>query len=252
VLTDRLGYVIESWQEGAVTDRTPLARRFGGYYVTGSEGPGHVGNLKSPLLAHEVEVRDVYMGELSQSAGGNLTDLSGQFDVSRYLTADSDVVALLVLAHQAHVHNLIVQAHEAADAVAAATFRLEGAVDRLLKAMLFVKEASLGGPIRGSTDFAQTFAARGPADDQGRSLRELDLTDRLFRYPLSFLIYSNAFDALPEVAQARFYRRLDAVLTGADQESDFDHLSEADRLAIGEILEATKPEFRKGRAPTRK
>jgi hypothetical protein len=34
-------------------------------------------------------------------------DLSGQFEVSRYLTDRSDAVALLVLAHQTHLHTLM-------------------------------------------------------------------------------------------------------------------------------------------------
>ena len=165
-------------------------------------------------------------------------------DIDRHVRVYVTVfVALMVLTHQARVHNLIVQAHRAAEATDLPPDALRGAVDRLLREMLFAGEAPLGGPIRGTTDYARSFAARGPADRRGRSLRDLDLRDRLFRYPLSFLVYSSAFDALPDTARNQFFARLDAVLTGADDASDFAHLSAADRTAIREILEATKPDF---------
>jgi hypothetical protein len=244
VLTDRLGYPIGSRQEGSVTDRTPFAQRLGGYYVTGTHGePSHAGNTMSPLLAHEVSRRDAYVRTFADAKAGNVTDLSELVNTSRYLTPHSDIIALLVLTHQARVHNLIIQAHRAGDSTSTVPSLLEGAVDRLLNEMLFVREAPLSGPVRGTTDYAREFAARGPADSQGRSLRDLDLERRLFRYPLSFLIYSDAFDALPDVVRDRFYLRLDAVLSGEDGHRNFAHLSEADRVAIGAILEATKPEF---------
>jgi hypothetical protein len=253
VLTDRLGYMIGAWQDGTVSDRTPFDRRFGGYYVTGTHGaPGHAGNTMSPLLAHEVPVRDEYLRTFDRAAGANVTRLSGRFDVSRHLSPHSDVVALMVLTHQARVHNLIVQVHQAADAAADRPDILSGAVDRLLREMLFVGEAPLGGPVLGTTDYARSFAARGPADRRGRSLRDLDLGARLFRHPFSFLVYSAAFDALPDAARHQFYARLDAVLTGADRGPEFNHLAAADRIAIREILEATKPDFVRRRDQARR
>jgi hypothetical protein len=201
----------------------------------------------SPLLSHEVRRRDEYVRTFER-AGGNVTDLSDRFDVTRYLSPDSDVVALLVLAHQARVHNLITQAHQAADEVPAMPHRIDGAVERLLREMLFAQEAPLGGPIAGTSAYAREFAARGPRDGRERSLRDLDLGDRLFRYPLSFLIYSAAFDALPEAIRDPFYTRLDAVLDGEDADPKFAHLSAADRAAIREILAATKPEYAARRA----
>jgi hypothetical protein len=113
VLTDRLGYTIGSLQEGSITDRTPFARRLGGYYVTVTHGDAsHAGNTISPLLAHEVNRRDNYVRTFGQADAGNVTDLSSRLNTSRYLTPHSDIVALLVLTHQARVHNLIIQAHQ--------------------------------------------------------------------------------------------------------------------------------------------
>ena len=47
--------------------------------------------------------------------------------------------------------------------------------------------------------FQKKFAERGPRDAKGRSLRDLNLKTRLFEYPVSYMIYSEAFDNLPAV-----------------------------------------------------
>jgi hypothetical protein len=95
----------------------------------------------------------------------------------------------------------------------------------------------------GTSDFATEFMSRGPRDSRGRSLRDLDLTHRLLRYPLSYLVYTRAFDAMPAPLKEYVYRRFREVLTGEDKSDDFAHLSEADRKAIVEILHDTKPDF---------
>ena len=63
------------------------------------------------------------------------------------------------------------------------------------------------------------------------------------------MIYTESFDALPDIVKEGFYSRLEAVLDGSDRSADFAHLSAADRTAIGDILADTKPEFaaRRGR-----
>jgi len=169
--------------------------------------------------------------------------------------------------HQTVVHNRLTAVHEAAqeaqlaasiagaaprDSTASARtsapeVRLQGAVDHLVNALLFSGEAPLAGPMRGTTPFAQEFSRRGPSDHLGRSLREFDLERRLFKYPLSFLIYSESFDALPGLARREVYRRLREVLSGADTSAAFAHLQPADRTALIEILNETKPGFAAGR-----
>ena len=94
----------------------------------------------------------------------------------------------------------------------------------------------------GPAVFAEEFASRGKRDAQGRSLRELDLKTRLFRYPCSYLIDSPAFDALPPEVLSRVKTRLQKILTGEDDSPAYAHLSAEDRQAILEILQATKPE----------
>jgi hypothetical protein len=110
--------------------------------------------------------------------------------------------------------------------------------------MLFARAAPLPAPIRGEAGFEQAFTNRGPRDSSGRSLRDFDLTTRLFRYPLSYVIYSEGFDALPDETRRYIYKRLDAILDGSDSSTTFSHLTAADRTAIREILVATKPEYK--------
>ncbi len=247
-LIDENGQLVshEAWE--VTTDETPIRRRWGGWYVTGTHGDQvHMGNLI---------VRDP--AQIDLAAGGNVTDLSGLLDTSPYLGSHSDIVALLVAEHQVHVHNLTtllnyrtvtaIHADEQAglrpgEWSERTTGIVEGIGESLVRAMLFVDAPRFDDPIEGTSGFAADFARGGPTDARGRSLRDLDLDTRLFRYPLSYLIHSDAFDALPDPARAYVYRRIRQVLTGGDRRPGFAHLSEGDREAILSILEDTKPEF---------
>ena len=122
-----------------------------------------------------------------------------------------------------------------------ATRRVEAAAEQLVKYMLFGDEAKLTDPIRGTSRFEAEFAKRGPRDSQGRSLRDFDLRTRMFKYPCSYLIYSDGFDALPAAVKDRIYRRLWEVLSGKEESKDYAHLTAADRKAIWAILLDTKP-----------
>jgi hypothetical protein len=117
---------------------------------------------------------------------------------------------------------------------------LDAAAREVVDYMLFVNEAPLPDAIRGSTAFAETFASQGPRDPKGRSLRDFDLTRRIFRYPLSYMIYSPLFDALPAPARDAIYARLLTVLSGKDRLKEYARLTAADRTAILEILRATR------------
>src|ERR1700721_2589658 len=107
--------------------------------------------------------------------------------------------------------------------------------------MFFWEQKPPKQPVKGVSTFTKTFAERGPRDAKGRSLRDFDLQKRLFRYPLSYLIYSAAFDGLPDVARDRVYQRLYDVLTGKDSGKTFAGISSADRQAVLEIVRTTKP-----------
>ena len=215
-------------------DQTLLKERWGGWYVTGTHGDQqHSGNV---VLNRPASV----FNELPAAAflrSSNVVDLSSRFDTSPYLTPYSDIVALMVLAHQVDVQNLIALADSKGDAAAKETG------EPLVKAMLFAGAAPLTAPIAGTSNYADEFANLGPRDARGRSLREFDLKTRLFRYPLSYLIYSKPFDAMPAGVKTYVFRRLREILGGDDKSPDFAYLSAADRTAILEILRATKPDF---------
>jgi len=219
-----------------ISDRTPLKSRWGGWYVTGQHGSQvHLGNMI---------IKTIYdFDKLEELRVGNRDTLDGLIDTKPYLTNKSDIVALLVLQHQADVQNLITRvSYDARSAADKREDPLEATVERLLNMMLFVDAVEYTEPISGDAKFAEQFASRAVRDSQGRSLRDFDLTRRLFRYPLSYLIYSPAFDALPSDVRGMFYARLNAVLTGADTSESFRHLSAADRAAILDILRDTNPE----------
>ena len=234
------------------TYQSPFKERWGGWYVAGTHGQmRHMGNV---LLQNP---RDA--SSLDMDAGANVTDLSKLVDVSPYLTPHSDIVALMVLEHQAPTHNQLTIANylgrtalrdEAAlrameqnpNAPRSASIqsRLDSAAEHLLENFLFVDEAPLTDPVQGTSEFTTYFGGLGPKDKQGRSLRDFDLQTRLFKYPCSYLIYSAAFDGLPEPVKESFYRKLRDVLTEQDRRKQFAHLSQADRRAIYEILAETK------------
>jgi hypothetical protein len=65
----------------------------------------------------------------------------------------------------------------------------------------------------------------------------------MFRYPCSFLVYTEAFDGMPQVVKDRLYKRMWQVLTEQEKGAQFAHLSASDRKAILEILLDTKKEL---------
>ncbi len=120
------------------------------------------------------------------------------------------------------------------------THRIQSACEPLVQCLLFSGETKLTDKVRGSSAFAQDFAAQGPRDGRKRSLRDFDLQRRLYAYPCSYVIYSEAFETLPQAAKEYVYQRLWDVLNGKDTSAEFAHLTTDDRQAIREILLATK------------
>ncbi|NNE37462.1 MAG: hypothetical protein HKN08_04085 [Gammaproteobacteria bacterium] len=121
--------------------------------------------------------------------------------------------------------------------------RIAEMAEPLVAAMFMADEAVITDTMEGSSGFREKFEARGPVDSRGRSLRQLDLSSRLFRYPLSYLVYSPAFNALPEVVKEIIFERFRTILTAANTSEAYTHLENHDRLAILEILEETHPDF---------
>ena len=155
------------------------------------------------------------------------------------LSPHSDVVALMVLEHQSRMQNLITRAGYEARLGATAN-RIDLLAEMVVASLLFTDEAPIEAPIQGTSGFAAEFAKQGPQDHKGRSLRQFDMKGRMFRFPCSYLIYSEAFDSLPDPVLQRVYRRLWDALTGQDRSPAFAKLTSADRQAILEILLDTK------------
>ena len=237
-----------------VDHTTPLKDRWGGWYVTGTHGDQvHLGGII---------VKDKTMPDPARSENLNVEDLGSRIDTAAYLTPHSDIVALMVLEHQTEMHNRITAANfqtrsalyqeasldeafeRSTEELSESTLsRIANAGDRLLEYMLFCDEAALTAPIRGTSNFAAEFAAKGLRDSHGRSLRDFDLERRLFRYPCSYVVHTEAFRALPIEIRRHIAIRLHAILSGADTDEKFAHLTAADRAAILEILTETEPEL---------
>ena len=217
----------------------PLDQRWGGWYVTGQLGGlRHLGNVDQATFLKHPEVR----------SPDQLLSLDTTFDTSGYLTSHSDVAALLVFEHQMQMMNLLTRvgwetriARQEGRLPNGAAIR--EAVEQLVDYMLFVGEAPIASPMKGGSGFAEAFSARGPNDTKGRSLRQLDLRTRLFRYPCSYLIYSPQFERLPAEAKAAVYSRLWAILSGKVVGAQYRQLSAVDRRAVIEILRDTKPDL---------
>ena len=255
VYPDHSGHPILTQGSFVTTDQSPMKERWGGWYVTGKHGAqAHMGNM---LARNEAAPEDTDWG-----AGGNLSSLKELVDTSPYPTRSSDIVALLISEHQTHTQNLITRAnHETRKALhyqqalnkewgrpadtglESVQSRIKSVGEPLVKALLFSGDPPLSEQVHGNSGFAEWFSAQGAHDKLGRSLFMLDLTHRLMRYPCSYLIYSEAFDALPLQVKEYIYRRLREILSGTDRTSAFAHLSDADRKAVLEILRETRPEF---------
>jgi len=252
VFTDEAGFPVFRAGTFRTDHRSKISNRWGGWYVTGTHGKQrHMGNV----MAKDMDEPD----KLEIDAGANITDLSQLINVTPYLTPHSDIVALMVMEHQVTMHNLITNANyegryalhyakalnkaleRPADYLSPSTLRrIHHAADQLLAYMLFSEEAAITEPIKGTSGFASDFTKAGLRDKKGRSLRDLDMKRRLFKYPCSYLIYSPAFDGLPPQTRKYIYTRLRQILTGQDKSKTFAHLSDADRKAIYEILRDTK------------
>ncbi len=257
IYPDRRGYPIFS-AGGHVTDATsPLKERWGGWYVTGQHGDQrHMGNAILEDADHPEN--------LDVESGANLDDLKRKVDTTPYLAGTSDIVALMVMEHQTQAHNVITAAgydarmadlydkgiNEAlgrpAGTVSDSTkSRIRSHAENIVQAFLFCNEAKLTAPITGNSGFVEQFAERGTRDKQGRSLRDFDLKTRLFRYPCSYLIESEAYRSLPQPVRDRVALRLREILEDRDHTEPFAHLSTQDRRNILQILEETNPDILK-------
>ena len=255
LFVDRRGDPILSAGSFRTDHSSPLAERWGGWYVTGTSGKQtHMGNMITQGSRRPEK--------LDNAEGVNVVDLKDRLTISFYPTPHSDIVALMVLEHQTGMLNRLARAaletrmalhyeremNKALDRPAdeqseSARSRIRGVGDEVVQYMLLRDEIKLTDQVKGTSTFANDFAARGPKDSKGRSLRDLDLKTRLFRHPCSYLIYSRAFNSLPVEVKDYVYKRLWDILNGRSNDEEDPQLASEDRRAILEILLDTKPDL---------
>ena len=251
----------------SLTDPTsPIPTRWGGWYVTGQHGAmRHMANATATSSDGQVT--------MDRERGANKKSLAEYFDTSRYPRGDSDIVALMVLEHQVAMHNALTAASyqvriaqwrqaalrkelgepETNEYTGSALLVANSHVKKVLRALLYCGEAPLPeGGIEGGPDFQETFRSRRLAGSGGKSLRDFQLLNRLFKYRCSYLIYSRMWDGLPEKFRGMLYHKLFEILTTETPEQEYQHLGAAERRDILEILRATKkglPDYWSAQSP---
>ena len=221
-------------------DRSPFDQRYGGWYITGSTGAmKHRGNV----------MFDPADPTTVPPAGQTLLSLADRINLQHYLSPGSDIVSMLAFEHQAGAANLIATLNAQCaslnnqsrpPALRATQADIDASIEELARYLTFVDQAPLPSPVQGSSGFTRTFAGQGPRDGQGRSLRDFDLRTRVFRYPLSYMVYSRAFDNLNPAAKERVWRRLFDLLSGNDRSPGAPAIDRSGGAAAIAILAATR------------
>lgn len=234
-LTDQHGRPISGYSQ--ISHDKVLEKRWGGWYVTGTHGDMvHLGNVFGKAAITEAKANPAYRSNLKQ--------IDQFVDTTKYLHPHSDLVAHLIFDHQVHGHNLITRVsmeHQ---------LRLKSDVEeRLVRYLLFMDEAELAGPLKGTTDYQAWFEKQGRCDSQGRSLKQFDLKTKLFHHRLSYLIYTDSFNQMPAPARLRILREIHAFLNATEQELvqkwevDPDDFPHQERQAIVQIVAETLDEL---------
>lgn len=222
-----------------VTHETAHPDRWGGWFVT-SEGVPAPYNQR----AHE--------GNITFSRRGNTSSqvfidwINSDATARGYLSDQSDIVSLLVFDHQMHAINLLTRLNwEFRVGDAPEVRRLE---NELADYLLFTGEVPPSVPLVALPGFAKHLESAAPKDHRGRSFGQLDLDRRLMRYPCSFMVYADAFVALPDAVRQQVYARILERLSTDDTRSvpgEQVRLTAEDRRAVLEILRDTKADFPK-------
>lgn len=234
------GNVLPRFGSYDVTHRTPHPDRWGGWFVT-SEGAAAPYGQRA------------HAGNITVEGRGNTSNqifidwLNSSPETRGYPSFSSDIVSLLTFDHQVHAINLLTRLNWESRVASSSGEKtgldsdLDDLVNELADYLLFVGEAPISVPLTPNPAFARHLESQAPRDSRGRSCGQLDLTDHLFRYPCSYLIYSDAFKALPDSARRPVFDRMLDILKGKDSASKYSRLSPEDRSAVLEILKETNP-----------
>ena len=239
------------------THESPLEERWGGWYVTGQHGSSrHLGNLTIDPTKGNIPI--------DLEKGANLEDLEDLFDTTKYPRNTSDLVALMVLEHQCEMHNRLSRGmlrtrkwmayqkeldrslgRKASEApTGTARTVVQGESERIVDFLLFLNEITLPeSGIDGDPAFQASFRKNRIEDSRGRSLKDFDLSTRIFKHRCSYMIYSKAFESLPSSLKDAVYKRLAAVLQSKAIPDRHPDLNTEERQVILDILTETKPEI---------
>jgi hypothetical protein len=236
------GNVMRQFDSHDVNHKTPHADRWGGWFVTSDPAA-----LPYAQRAHTGNI--TFFGRGSTSNQVFVDWLNSSPETRGYLSSLSDIVALLVFDHQMHAINLLTRLNwesrvaSSRDRASASGGPLRGLVNELAEYLLFVAEEPPSVPLTPRPGFAERLESRTPKDRQGRSCGQLDLVNRLMRYPCSYMVYSAAFEGLSPAVKEAVHGRMMAILSGNDAPAQYARVPAADRRAVLEILRDTKPDF---------
>ena len=235
------GTVLPRLGSNDVNHQTPHPDRWGGWYVTSEGAP--------PPYSQRAHGGNITFSPRGDTSNQVFTDwLTSSPETRGYPSANSDIVSLLVFDHQARAINLMsrlnwearVAASEEREAAPANVRRL---ATELADYLLFAGEAPAPVELTPRPGFAARLERTTPKDRQGRSFGQLLLTSRMFRYPCSYMVYSEAFDGLPPAVKTAVYTRMIGTLSEIDATAPRLLVSAEDRRAILEILRDTKSDF---------
>lgn len=215
----------------------PIADRLGGWYVTGQGSfTQHQGNVTGMMSA----------GTLTRVANSP----GDRFSWDRYPVATSDLLAHLLLEHQAGFVNRVLGASYRSRSflfqsqgrlTASQETTLERQARDLVRYLLFADEAPLPpGGVAGDGAFKEAFLQdRKRVHGSGESLKDLDLRTRLLKHRCSYMIYSPIFSGMPSDMKDRVYRELKRALTSAGSNGEYSYLGSEEARAIQRILRGT-------------
>jgi hypothetical protein len=240
VYAEETGHPILQLGTHDVAHETPLADRWGGWFVTGRSSLPHLGNRvfkeDSDLTPSSIPIKSV----------------GGMVDAKNYLRPNSDIVSLLVLEHQVKMHNLINAAAmnyrrsvyfmktlnpDADPAQGSAGDIADSGAKDIVDYLFFKDETDLGDDVEGDPGFQQAFVKRFPKTKDGESLAEFRLYGRIFKNRCSYMVYSEAFKGMPDALKNRVIARMKRVVAG--EEEGFEYLKESERKRIDTILSET-------------
>jgi hypothetical protein len=231
------GGSIDSFRRNDTGHHIPFSDRFGGWHVTGAENiESHWGNLVGRLDQGTILKTPLEPGR--------------NFRWETYPVQSSDILPQMIHEHQAGFVNRVIEAAYRARYYLAQDRgqlrnpanieALKQQADSLVRYLLFADEAKFPAKgLPGDAAYAADFSTKKRADRRGRSLRDLNLKDRLFEYRCSYMIYSEVFQALPPVFKTHIYRRLGEALNPQTGGRDYAYLSNTERTTIREILRET-------------